>query len=185
MPDQRGSSSLAVLPGTHPTFYAVFDRIAVANNKYMATLFNTSATRIMRVTHVWRFAWQVAVVTGALKDQYLARITARTAGTGVTIHADDPSDTLSAGMSADTNSSSVSESHIMLRAPAVSEEMILVAPQLQLLLGTDDRAQSLAERIPGQRGILLRQNEGVTVRNITSGTAGTVSYIMEFFDLPA
>jgi short subunit dehydrogenase-like uncharacterized protein len=185
MADRRGGASVVAIPGSYPTFYAVFDRIAPAANKYMATLFNTSTTRKVVVTHVWRFNWQVAAVTGILLEQYLARITARTAGTGVTIFADDTADTLSAGISADTNSTAVTENHIIVRSYASSEEMALAATGIVLGTAVDDAGEVLYQRRDGQRGLTLRQNQGLSVRNVTSSAIGTVSYIIEFFDILA
>jgi hypothetical protein len=185
MADRRGGASVLALPGSFPTFYAVYNQIVPAANKYMATLFNTSATRKVVVTHVWRFNWQVLAVTGILLEQYLARITARTAGTGVTVFADDTGDTLSAGITADTNSTSVTEAHIITRSFASSEEMALTATGIVLSGGTDDSSQILYQRREGQRGLTLRQNQGLSVRNVTSSTVGSVSYIIEFFDILA
>jgi hypothetical protein len=185
MADRRGGSSVLALPGSYPTFYAVYDRIVPGANKYMATLFNTSTTRKVVVTHVWRFNWAVAAVTGILLEQYLARITARTTGTGVTIFADDTADTLSAGITADTNSTVVTEAHIIARSFASSEEMALAATGIVLSNAIDDASEVLYQRREGQRGLTLRQNQGLTVRNVTSSTVGTVSYIIEFFDILA
>jgi len=182
MADRRGGASVLAIPGSYATYYAVFDRIVPGANKYMATLFNTSATRKVVITHIWRFNWQALGVVGVILEQYLARITARTAGTGVTIFADDTADTLSAGISADTNSSAVTEAHIITRSFASSEEMALAATGMVLSAGTDEASQILYQRRDGQRGLTLRQNQGVTVRNVTSSTIGTVSYIIEFFD---
>jgi hypothetical protein len=185
MADRRGGASVLALPGSFPTFYAVYDRIVPAANKYMATLFNTSATRKVVVTHVWRLNWQVTAVTGILLEQYLARITARTAGTGVTIFADDTADTLSAGITADTNSTAVTENHIITRSFATSEEMALAATGIVLSGATDDAGEIFYQRREGQRGLTLRQNQGLAVRNVTSSTIGSVSYIIEFFDILA
>jgi hypothetical protein len=185
MADRRGGASVVSIPGSYPTFYAVYDRIAPAANKYMATLFNTSTTRKVVVTHVWRFNWSVTAVTGILLEQYLARITARTAGGAITIFADDTADTLSAGITADTLSTSVTEAHIITRSWASSEEMALAASGIVLSAATDDAAQIIYQRREGQRGLTLRQNQGITVRNVTSSTVGSVSYIIEFFDVLA
>jgi hypothetical protein len=151
----------------------------------MATLFNTSATRKVIVSHVWRFNWQVTSVIGVMLEQYLARITARTAGGAITIFADDTTDTLSAGITADTLSTSVTEAHIIMRSFATSEEMVLTATGMALSLGLDESTQIMYQRRDGQRGLTLRQNQGISVRNVTSSTIGTVSYIIEFFDMPA
>jgi hypothetical protein len=171
------------LEPTYPSYYAVFDRIVPAANKYMATLFNTSATRKVRIRRVWRFNWQITVVTGVLLEQYLARITARTAGTAVTIQADDTADTLSAGISADTNSSAVTEDHIVKRLFATSEEFVVGDVYVvENILALDPTQQLIYAPMLGGRGITLRQNQGITIRNVTSSTVGNVSYCIEFTD---
>ena len=172
-------------PYEPPTFFAVFDRIAPAANKYMATLFNTSATRVVRVQQIWQLNWQVAAVTGVSLEQYAAFITARTSGTAVTSRSYDTADTLSAGISADTNSTSVTESYIFNRQLAVSEEGSAIGSQL----GEDFRAQDrnfqlIWERTKAAKGFTLRQNQGITIRNVTNSTVGTVSYFFEFTDEP-
>lgn len=170
--------------GRYPTFYAVYDKIVPAANKYMATLFNTSATRKVIITHIWRLNWQVTGVVGILLDQYLARITARTAGGAITIFADDTADTLSAGITADTLSTSVTEAHVISRFFASGEEAALAATGFPLNLMSLEDTQLVYQRREGQRGLTLRQNQGITVRNVTSNTLGSVSYIFEFFDMP-
>lgn len=164
-------------------FYVVFDRIAPAGNKYMATLFNTSTTRKVVIHRIWAENWQVAAVVGVSLDEYIARITARTVGTAVTIRAEDTNDTPSAGISADTDSTGVTETNIFKRFLAVSEEGSALGTQL----GEDFKAQNrnfqlVYERHPSMKGHTLRQNQGVSIRNVTVSTVGTVSYIIEFTD---
>jgi hypothetical protein len=165
--------------GTSPTFYAVFDRIVPGTNKYMATLFNTSATKKIIVYRVNRYNWQAAAVNGATLDQYLARITARTIGTSVGIETADTADTLPAGLSADTNSTVVTEDHIIRRLFASSEEANLSNANFYNAL-TLDYSVSIYDRTAGTRGIVLRQNEGLTIRNVTNSVIGSVSYLFDF-----
>jgi hypothetical protein len=179
------SVSIAGLSDTLPTFYATFDRIVPGNNKYMATLFNTSATRKVVITGIWAFNWQNAAVSGILLEQYLARITARTAGTAVTIRAEDTNDVLSAGISADHNSTVVTEAHIMYRFWHTNAQVTLTSTGLTGGLGSDRSYEEVWTREGVQRGITLRTNEGVTIRNVTNSTVGTCSYLMELLDLAA
>lgn len=185
MADRRGGQQVSTIPGSLPTFYAVFDRLAPATNKYMATLFNTSATRKVVVTNIWRCNWNLVAQTGVVLDQYLARITARTAGGAITIFADDTADTLSAGITADTTSTSVTEAHIILRIFTTNEEATIAATNIAASLAVSEDAMSVYQRREGQRGLTLRQNQGLTIRNVTANTTLSVSYIYEFFDLPA
>ena len=161
------------------TFYALYDRITPAANKYMATLFNTSATRKVVVHKIWWINASITAVTGVILDQYLARITARTAGTSVTIRTNDTADTLSAGITADTNSTSVTEDHISERFIATSEEPTIAQTQLTAY---SQSGGLIYERTPGTRGVTLRQNQGISLRNITNSTVGQVSYCFEFTD---
>ena len=111
-------------------FYAYYDRIAPAQNKYMATLFNTSATRKVSIIRVWALTNNFTAVVGVVHDSYIARITARTAGTSVTIRARDSNDTVSAGITADTNSTVVTESFISKRFVGFSEESPVTATSI-------------------------------------------------------
>jgi hypothetical protein len=162
------------------TFYAYFDRIAPASNKYMATLFNTSATRKVVVRRIVLINNTITSVTGVLLDQYLARITARTAGTSVTIRSRDSNDSLSAGITADTGSTSVTEEYVAKRFIASSEEPV-VAQTMLTAFGTYGGVV-LYEKADGMKGETLRQNQGISIRNVTSSTVGVVSYCIEFTD---
>lgn len=166
----------------YPSFYAFFDRIAPAANKYMATLFNASSTRKVVVQRVFRLHTRESGAGGVNLDQYLARITARTAGTSVTIRAEDTADTLSSGISADTGSTSVTEDHIVKRLFAHAKAVDLSNTAPLNLAALDIGAQTIWTRAEGMRGITLRTNQGITIRNVTSSTAGNVSYIFEFTD---
>lgn len=171
---------------TRASYYAVFDRIAPAANKYMATLFNTSGTRKVVVQRVLRYAWRKASQAGnydTTPEQYLARITARTAGTAVTIRSDDTGDTISSGISADTNSTAVTEAHIIRRFFAWLEPVDFAdaAPGNWQPLAPEKNAL-VWERKFGTRGLTLRQNQGITIRNVTSVTQSDVSYVFEFTD---
>lgn len=168
-------------------FYAVYDRIAPAQNKYMATLFVTSATRMAVVDRVYRFNWQAAAVTGVMLEQELRFITARTVGTAFTIQQEDTTVALSAGITADFASTGVTEATgsrgLVRRLFAGSEEQALaVAWNVTAAPALLNDAQLIYFRRPGSAGLVLRQNQGLTVKNLTNSTVGTVSYVFEFRD---
>ena len=170
------------------TFTAVFDRIAPAANKYMATVFNTSSTRKVVVKRIWRKSQVAAAVTGVLLEQEVRGITARTAGTSITPFGHDTNLALSAGISADHASTAVTEATgdraLFERFFASTEEVLLA----ELTSSPEGAAAHLhdAQLIYWAKGdaegITLRQNQGLTVKNITSSTVGTVSYAIEFTD---
>jgi len=163
-------------------YYAYYDRIAPAQNKYMATLFNTSATRKVSILRIWQLWNPITAVTGVVHDSYIARITARTAGTSVTIRARDSNDTLSVGITADTNSTAVTESFISKRFIGSSEEPPVTATSVNTY---GDRQALLLYEFTGrtnEKAETLRQNQGITIRTLTASTVGVMSYLIEFLD---
>jgi hypothetical protein len=176
--------SLVVVPNPYglPTFRAVYDRIVPANNKYMATLFNASATRKVVIQRIWVYLWQFSSVTGVILEQEMRWITARTSGTAVTPIPDDSADTLSASITADHNSSAVTElsNGLIRRVITSSEETALRAGGAPAATFGD--ASLVYERAPFTRGLVLRNGRGLTLKNVVNSTVGTVSYVIEFTD---
>jgi len=163
-------------------FFAYYDRIAPAQNKYMATLFNTSSTRKVSIIRIWSLLNNLTVVTGVVHDSYIARITARTAGTAVTIRARDSNDSISAGITADTNSTAVTEAYITKRFVGSSEESPVTVTSINTY--NDRQAILLYEFFgrTGEKAETLRLNEGITIRTLTASTVGVMSYCIEFID---
>jgi len=178
--DTVGRIEVAVT-GTQPSFYAVFDRITLATNKYLATLFNTSSTRKVVIQRIWVYNWQSGAVVGANGDSVLWRITARTAGTTVTPRAEDSNDTLSAGISADTNSTVVTQDHLIMRIIHSGDETNLANANWVNAPVFANHALRY-ERKSGNRGITLRQNQGISLQWITGDADGTWSIVYEFTD---
>ncbi len=169
-----------------PTFGAVFDRIVPAAGKYMATLFNTTSTRLVRVHRIWSFNWQVAAVTGVLHEHELRYVTARTVGTAITPSPRDSADALTAGITADHATTGVTAGALIRRFFGSSEEVKIGALTLESSLhGLNPNALIFDAGLPGERPIILRQNRGVTAKMITSTTVGTGSFVFEFSDDPA
>ena len=167
-------------------FFAVYDRVIPAANKYMATLFNTSATRKVVVSRIYRLNWQVTAVTGVMLEQEFRFITTRTSGTAVTIQQDDTNVTLSAGITADHASTAVSEGTgtrgLIKRVLACNEEAALTTAYTLVGTGFSVDPALVWMRRPGSSGIVLRTNQGITIKNITNSVVGTCSYVIEFED---
>jgi hypothetical protein len=165
-----------------PTFVAVFDRIVPADGKYMATLFNGASGRKVVVHKIWAYNWQVvAANNGAVLQQSLFRISARTVGVAVTPDADDTNDTLTAGITADYDTTAVTESTRRARIILTNKEVGLGAVD-PVTARTYARNSIVYERSGGTRGLTLRAGQGCTIKNETANTAGSVSYVFEFTD---
>ncbi len=164
------------------TYTVVADRVAPAANKFVLTLFNTSSTRKVVIQKVLIYNWQTATVSGVLLEFEVKRITARTVGTTVASFAHDSNDSLSAGISADTNSSAVTEGVLIRRAFSASEEIKIGALTLENSASVDDNFATVIEKKDGNKGHVLRQNQGITIKQITSSTVGNVSAVIIFTD---
>jgi hypothetical protein len=165
---------------TNPTFYAVFDRIAPAANKYMAVLWNGTVSRKLVIQRVWVYNWQNSSVTGVLLEQQMIKISARTAGTPVTPLAGDPSDTLTSGIIAETAATGVTDAGMYKRIFCASEEEALSSAQATP--GTTESTGLQYSRVSGTRGLVVRQSQGWAIKNLTNNTNGSVSYVVEFTD---
>jgi hypothetical protein len=166
-----------------PTFLAIADRIVPAVNKYILTVFNTTSTRKVVIQKVFVYNWQTATATGTLLEQEFRRITARTVGSAITPVAYDTADTLTAGITADSTTTAVTDSSLIRRNYTSGEEVKIGALTLENSMGVDDRLAIVYEKTTGCKGLTCRQNQGVTIKNI-SGTAGTTSAVMLFTDEP-
>lgn len=177
---------LRVASSGKATFRAFFDAIALGNGKYLALIFNTNTSfdvviQSVRVRHA-----NLDAVTGVITELTFRRVSAFTTGTAITPLADDPeTDTLPAGISADHNSSAVSDvsGGIISRFHRTGEEMILAADTL-LLSGSTHAGSLVYQRQDGQRGITLSgataANRGVAVKCETNTTAGDLNIEIEF-----
>ena len=165
------------------TYYTYLDRVAPAQNKYMLTLFNTSSTRKVVIRKIIWLTNGITAATGVVHDMYLARITARTVGSGLTIRSRDSNNSLSAGIEADTASTSVTEGYIVQRFIGTSEESVVTATALPTYFGTMGGAGViLYAKLPETEGETLRQNQGLSIRTLTNSTAGVMSFLIEFTD---
>jgi hypothetical protein len=169
-------------------YIAVYDRIAPATNKFMATLWNGATGRVVIVNRVYRLSHNVTAIVGVLLEQELRFITARTAGTTITPVTEDTNDTLTAGIVADHASTAVTEGTgtrgLIRRFFATAEETSLT----ELTNSPEGAASFLHDgqiiywKPQGGRGLVLRNGQGLTIKNLTASTIGTVSYVFEFDD---
>lgn len=174
--------SLSTCPAEAPTFWFVFDRIAPAANKYMATVWNGAARKLV-VQRIWNYNWQFTGVTDVLLEQEVRRISARTTGTSVAASALDTAVSVTAGIVADTNSSAVTEGALLLRLMTGSAETTIAGGEAGMkVMRTLAPLAMIYERKEGASGIVLRQNEGLTIKNTTASTVGTCSYVVEVTD---
>ena len=163
---------------------ALFDRVAPAANKYMATAFNNANTTNDLIIHRIRAIHSnPTTATGVILDFELRRISAMTVGAAVTPTMDDPeTDTIAATHIFDSAPTAVTDGAVLDRFFRTGEEMILAADTL-LLSGSTYQGSIVYDRGAG-RGIVLSgttaANRGLACKCVTSSTEGTVSFVFEF-----
>jgi hypothetical protein len=165
------------------TFLAVSDRIVPAVNKYILTVFNTTTTRKVVIQRAYVYNWQTAAVVGTILEYEFRRVTARTPGATITPVAYDTNDTLTAGITADSTTTAVTDSSLIRRGYGAGEEAKIGALTLENMLSIDDTLAMIYDHKPGCKGLTCRQNQGVTIKNIT-GTVGSISAVILFTDEP-
>lgn len=187
--DTRGGAWVVATTSSEPaTFFVRYSNIAPDLNKFMATLFNTSATRKVVMQRIWRYNWRITAATGVVLDQALMKISARTIGSTFGILAYDSIDSLSSGIIADTDSTAVTANFTYKLFHAAGEEDTVGALTTANFMGHELSGNAgclIWEKKRGCKGITLRENQGVTIKNLTDSTAGDVSYVFEFTDEPA
>jgi hypothetical protein len=167
------------ITGVLPTFRVVYDRITMATNKWIATLFNTNSTRKVVMQRFWVYNWQTGKVPGNDCNLGWYKISARTAGTSVTIRSEDSADTLAAGIIADTDSTAVTSDYLITRVMFMGEEIDLAGNEAYNWLAFPGTALRY-DRRDGQKGLTLRQNQGVSLQFLDGDADGSISVIYEF-----
>lgn len=167
--------------GDAPTFTFIADRVVPAANKYIIDVFNTSATVVVRIQRIWVPNWQVAAVTGVFAEGTLIRITARTVGTGLTPFLHDTNEALPAGVTGSHTSTGVTDSTMHSRWSRFTEEGITntLIPSTMMYQFWPVNSLIYEQGRAGQAPIVLRQGQGIAVKQITAATVGSLSAVIE------
>lgn len=165
----------------YPLFYAVFENIPVATNKFMATLFNSVADTtngIVEVARIYRYNWDTTYpVSNTILNQTLLFISSRTIGTVIpTLRVDSvggPTDSFPFVI-ADTGTTGVVVSSIIRKVISYQSNPT-----------PEHNAENVAiiyERNLGDSGLILRNSSGISIINNTfpGSNPGTCSYVFEW-----
>lgn len=156
----------------YQTFEAYAASVAPAANKSMISISNTSYTKICKIKSIYLTNAQSTAVTGVMLNFTLNRITTHSAGTLITPIQYDTENTLDAEITVRTGSTVVSEGSAIRRWVLSSDEYGVGTLDQE---GQDKTMQILIpiwkqERDAGP--IVLRQNQGITLKQTVSSTVG-------------
>lgn len=167
--------------GDWPTFVAQASSVALANNKSMLSILNTSTTNVVRLRELFLVNDQTTAVTGVIIQFNLLRMTGHSAGTSITAGLHDTNETLDAGVTIRTGGTISGEDATLYRQWKFSSDEWGAGSQdvesLQHIF-----QQSIPRYAPSiaTKPITLRQNQGVHVKHITNTTAGSFNLIAVF-----
>lgn len=169
----------AVFNGALPTYYALADAVAFAQNKQMISLHNAAGSGVMVVLKkMFLINLAIASVTGVMLRQDVKRFTAvHTGGTTVTpTTCDSTNPALPAGVTCKTGAT-VTDLTLLFPLTFNNDEVgaTQAFPSTSLQAGIN----WLPEGNEVQE-IRLREGEGITIKNITNTVVGSFAYLIVF-----
>lgn len=165
------------------TFTVAGTAVALANNKSMISIFNADAVLLTKVHEIYVVNVRTAAVTGVVGSFELRRITSHSGGTLLTPASMDTTDVLDADITVRTGSTVVGES-----ANLIWRSLFSTDDWGPGTLDTESHNHIFQTMHPifsrkthsGTKPLVLRQNEGVTVKFATNSTAGTFDLFLVF-----
>jgi hypothetical protein len=155
------------------TFEAYAPAVAPAANKSMISLTNTSSTKIAKIRAIYLTNPQTSAVTGVMLNFELRRIVSHSAGTSITPIQYDTAVTLDAGITARTGSTVVTEGGIIRRWVYSSDEHGAGTVDVEASDYPIMAAIPIFQQEKYSGPLILRQNQGITLKQTISSTVGT------------
>lgn len=165
------------------TYTAVSIDTAYANNKSMLTIFNGSGSGVvLRIYRIWTTNSQLTGVTGVVQNLAIRRLIASSGGTTITpVKHDTNSSNLPAQVLITTNATDTVTDTLRICRRDNDEPAVAGT-------GTNELAMLFPLNLIWESGyydttiepLVLREGEGITVRNETSTTVGSLDVFFEF-----
>lgn len=169
----------AVYQTALPTYYALADSVAFATNKFLISLLNaTGSGKVLAIKKLFLIDVQTSTVTGVAIRSDFKKITAHSGGTVITPQsADSQNPSLPAEITSRTGATAVTEGALLFPLAYSNDEIgaTQAFPSSILLQGLN----FIPEGIETQE-IRLRPGEGIALKQITSSTVGSFSYLIVF-----
>jgi hypothetical protein len=157
------------------TFLAWALSVAPGNLKSMLSLMNTNATEVVEIQEIYLNNSALAAVTGVLHDFRLFRITGHSGGTALTNKPLDTSDSLPSGISSATGATVSGEETTPLDRWVIQGDEIKVStldgPGMDNIMSNHFTKWAMSQR--KAKSILLRQNQGITIKEMINTTVGS------------
>lgn len=167
--------------GEWPTFVAVACPVTLGNNKSMISILNTSTTNIAKLRELFIVNDQTTAVTGTICQMRLLRMTGHSSGTSVTVGLHDTTETLDSGITVRTGATISGENATLYRQwKFSSDEWGVGSTDVESMQHIQHVTKPLYRTEINTKPIVLRQNQGIHVKNITNTTAGSFCLVAVF-----
>lgn len=165
------------------TFTVAGTAVAPANNKSMISIFNADATLLTKVHEIYVVNVRTTAATGVVGSFELRRITSHSGGTLLTPVSMDTTDTLDSDITVRTGSTVGGEAATMMWRSLFSTDEW--GPGTTDVESNDHIFQTMhpifaRKTDSGTKPLVLRQNEGLTVKFATNSTAGEFDLFLVF-----
>jgi hypothetical protein len=154
------------------TFEAYAPSVAPAANKSMFSITNTG-TKVCKIRAIYLTNVQTTAVTGVMLNFELRRITSHSAGTALTPLQYDTTFTLDSGITARTGSTVVGEAAIIRRWVWSSDEHGVGSQDVESNDYSNMALIPIFQQEKYSSPLVLRQNQGITLKQTVSSTVGT------------
>lgn len=158
------------------THVALADAVAFVQNKHHISLLNAAASGVTVRIHQIRYVnLSLTAVTGVGVRFDIKKITAHSGGTPLTPEKFDANNAaLPAGVTARTGATSVTEGAILMPIALNNDEIPLT------LLNANAQNNNIFFNELKSQPFVLREGEGVTVKQITNTTVGSFAWLIVF-----
>jgi hypothetical protein len=168
------SSGTEMVDSSKATFSVVARSVAIGNNKSMFSILNADATKLVKIRQIKIINSQTSAVTGVIADFRILRLTGHSSGTSLTPETFDTNDSLDADITTRTGSTVAGESSTeLLRYTYSSDEWGVGTLDVESSDHVMQQVAALYISKNDSKPITLRQNQGLTIKQVTSSTAGT------------
>ena len=179
----NANGTVATSNAEFATFTSAGTVLDVSNNKSMISVFNADATLLAKIHEIYVVNVQTSSVTGVTGVFELRRITSHSGGTLLTPTSMDTADTLDSDITVRTGSTVGGEStDLIWRSLFSTDEW---GPGTLDTESNDHIFQTMhpifsRKTDAGTKALVLRQNQGLTVKFATNSTAGTFDIFLVF-----
>lgn len=164
------------------TFIVDARNIQIGNGKSMLSIVNDSISSVvLKLRELYIINVQNTAVTGVISEFQLKRIANHSAGTLLNPVPYDTNDSVSANVTARTGSTVTSESaDILKRYLYSSDEWGVGAADVESFDHSVQSFNNILKQYKYCKPITLRQNQGITIKQITNSTVGTFDIVLVF-----